>query len=150
MGNCLTSKLDQCDISTPFLNFDGQVVKAKVVDVYDGDTIKCVFELFGGRYYQWNIRLHHIDTPELRSKNELEKKAGLAVKQYLSTMILGKIIKLRCGKFEKFGRLLAVVDYKGQNINQLLISKGFAYPYEGAKKNEWNDKDLTHILSSLK
>jgi micrococcal nuclease len=144
---CFTSKLKECDKTTPFLSFEGKIIEAKVVDVYDGDTIKCVFEVFKGQYYQWNIRLHHIDTPELRSKNELEKKAGYIVKDFLSQLILGKIVKLRCGKFEKYGRLLADIEYKGQNINKLLVTKGYAYLYEGLKKSEWKDIDLKKIIN---
>ena len=45
----------------------------KVVSIYDGDTVKIIFKLFN-TYYKWNCRINNVDTPEIRSKCELEKK----------------------------------------------------------------------------
>jgi endonuclease YncB( thermonuclease family) len=53
----------------------GQVIK-----VYDGDTITIATPLFNGdevphiETYRFNIRLRGINTPELRTKNNQERK----------------------------------------------------------------------------
>ena len=37
----------------PKFSLEGQKVKAKIVSVYDGDTVKCVFPLHD-KLYKWN------------------------------------------------------------------------------------------------
>ena len=51
-------------------------IYCKVVSVYDGDTIKVVFPIIGSgsmKLYKWNCRINGVDTPELRTKNNLER-----------------------------------------------------------------------------
>lgn len=49
-----------------------QIVEAKIVSVYDGDSVKAIFP-FNNVMYKWNCRLSGIDTPEVRTSNQLEK-----------------------------------------------------------------------------
>ena len=55
------------DDDTPEFSFENQKIVAKVVSVYDGDTIKVVFPLHE-TLYKWNCRLTGVDTPELRTR----------------------------------------------------------------------------------
>ena len=54
---------------------NNQSIEAKVISVYDGDTIKALFPL-NGVMYKWNCRLVGIDTPEIRTRNLKEKEFG--------------------------------------------------------------------------
>lgn len=54
-------------------SLNNMIFDAKVIKVYDGDTITVVFN-YNNKYYKWNCRLNGIDTPEIKSNNEDEKK----------------------------------------------------------------------------
>jgi micrococcal nuclease len=114
----------------------GQTFDAKVVKVYDGDTIHVVFKHFD-KFYKWNCRIAHVDTPELRTKNEEEKKRGYEVRDKLRELILNKIVKIKCGEFDKYGRLLIEVFLAETNVNEWLITNGYANKYEGGTKEKW-------------
>ena len=124
----------------PKFSLEGQKVKAKVVSVYDGDTVKCVFPLHN-TLYKWNCRLEGVDTPELRTKNKLEKKYGYIVRDKLREKILNKVIKIKCGDFDKYGRLLIKIQCDGDDcsVNQWLINKDYAFAYDGDTKKCWKD-----------
>ena len=110
--------------------------QAKVVSVYDGDTITLVFE-FANQYYKWNCRLDGIDTPEMKSKNNEEKALAIKARDYLREQILGKIVDIECGDFDKYGRLLIKLIYENQCMNELMISQGHAKAYFGGTKESW-------------
>ena len=48
-----------------FFSFDGKKITAKVVDIYDGDTITVVFR-DGGRLIKHRVRLIGYDSPEMK------------------------------------------------------------------------------------
>lgn len=119
--------------------FVGQTKKAKVIDIYDGDT--CTIAMWVGfQRYSFKLRLFGIDTPELRTKNAAEKEAGYKAKEYLSNLILGKKIKIVfADKEEKFGRLMGTIYLGEKNINSLMVSAGHAKEYFGGKKEEYSN-----------
>jgi micrococcal nuclease len=119
-----------------FFSLNGQTVQAKVVKVYDGDTIHVVFKYFD-KFYKWNCRIAHVDTPELRTKNEEEKKKGYEVRDKLRELILNKIVKLNCLEFDKYGRLLVDIYLNESNVNDWLVTNGYAKKYEGGTKEKW-------------
>ena len=122
--------------NTHELSFNGQTKEAKVLSVYDGDTVKVAFEL-GGTMYKWNCRLSGVDTPELRTKNLQEKKFGYEVRDHLRAKILNKVVTLKCGEFGKYGRLLIEIFIDDQSVNKWLIENGYAFEYDGGTKREW-------------
>lgn len=100
--------------------------KAKVVEVYDGDTITCDIQLgFNVVMQGQKIRLYGINTPEVRGK---EKPRGLIVRDYLRRKILNKDVLLQTFKDKKgkYGRFLAIVHFQGQDINADLYEQGYA------------------------
>ncbi len=117
-------------------SLNNHVYQAKVVSVYDGDTITVVFK-FAGTFYKWNCRLNGIDTPEMKSKNAAEKQQAIKARDFLREQILGKIVEITCQEFDKYGRLLVTVKYSDININDLMITEGFAKSYTGGTKEEW-------------
>ncbi len=104
--------------------------KATVTKVYDGDTITVDFDLgFGIVLKKQTIRLFGINTPEVRGS---EKADGIISRDALRQRILGKqvIIKTSKDKKGKYGRWLGEVFVADENINQWLISEGYAKEYK--------------------
>jgi micrococcal nuclease len=118
---------------------------AKVVKVYDGDTITVVstldFEVYQSpQLYKFSVRLHGIDTPEMKTKNENEKKLATIARDELRKQLDGKIVELKNVATEKYGRLLADVYVGDIHINEWMIAKGYAVKYNGGTKSrpeEW-------------
>ena len=103
--------------------------KAKVLSVYDGDTIRCDIKLgFYITLSDQTIRLSGIDTPEVRGE---EREDGLKVRDIVRDLILGKEISLQTKKDTKgkYGRWLGRVYIDDLCVNDFLIEKGYAVPY---------------------
>jgi micrococcal nuclease len=125
--------------------------KAKVLKIIDGDTIDVVIDLGFNLSITQTVRFSEIDTPELhKTKNPLEKTAGIIVKQFLENVILNKEIFVKTIKYDdKYGRYLAeVFTDSGIHINSLLLAKGYANKYDGGTKVDWTDATLEKIINS--
>ena len=131
--------------NTDLLSFENKEFEAKIVYVYNGDTIHVVFKVFND-YYRWNCRIMGVDTPELRTKNEKEKEKGYMVRDKVKENFLNKIVKIKCYNFDKYGRLLIDVylpknipDKKNKTLlSEWLIANDYAYSYDGGTKSQWN------------
>lgn len=114
--------------------------KAKVVRVIDGDTIVCDIGLgFDMWIRNEHVRLYGINAPEIRTKDVIEKAAGLEAKSYVEDFL-----KLRENKVVletiydsggKYGRTLAKVwveDFDTDvliSLNEKLLDEGLAIGY---------------------
>lgn len=101
------------------------------ISVYDGDSItadpKLGYRVKGDRT---KYRLIGIDTPEIRTKNLVEKAAGYKARDWLREQIAnGDEIIVHSVKAGKYGRWLCIVYIDGRNINEELLSLGLAEPY---------------------
>lgn len=142
------------DRNTPFFNLNGLKSYARVVDITDGDTINCVIPLFNN-YYKFNFRLSGIDTCEMKSKNELNKKLAIEARDLLFEIITNNKLKnlskqeisqilnedvylvwIECLNYDKFGRVLAKISLNenSESFSEILINKKLAYKYNGEKK----------------
>jgi len=140
----------------PKFSFSGIKCNAKCVKVYDGDTITVIMKLLGLPAMRYSIRLSNLDTAELKSDNEIEKLFAEHTQKVCSDMLLGKMIKLDLGKFDKYGRILAKVycDTLGINVDVSthLIQNHMGYIYGGGKKlkfEEWADSKVCDVLKKL-
>lgn len=135
-----------------FHEFDlrSQTIPARVLSVYDGDTITIGFK-FRGRYWKSSLRIYGIDTPELkpirrgRTEESIleEKKAAGKARDYLSGRILGKLITVKFNKSnDKYGRLLGEVFLGKENLAETMKGLGYGYEYGGGGKREFG---LSHI-----
>ena len=113
--------------------------KCKVVDVYDGDTVTIViFNRF--QFEKYKLRMYGYDSPELKPKlnkknRDIEIDNAKKAKQFLSDLVLNKILIFESFGFDKYGRLLGkLFTYKNIEINQLMIDNKFGYPYYGGTK----------------
>ena len=139
----LINKLKLADKTTPVFTLEGDMKLCKVVDIYDGDTIKVVF-MDNNRINKWNIRMEGYDSPEMRPSRKLEnrdeiKKKAIEAKNYLKSLIMNEnqLVYLKCGKFDKYGRLLGYVYIKEddtESVNEMMIKNNHAYEYHGGTK----------------
>ena len=123
--------------------------KVDIVKVIDGDTVDVDIDLgFGMVYKKQRVRLKGIDTPESRTRNLEEKKFGLAAKAYLKEQLTGEDsythIELVSHDKGKFGRILGELFVGGSScsINQLMIDKHHAAPYDGQSKEQIAENHL--------
>jgi endonuclease YncB( thermonuclease family) len=111
-----------------------------VISVYDGDTITIACNMHWDKYtaYKFNVRLAGIDSPEIRTRDNDQKKVAIIAKKYLESLILNKKIILNDINYDKYGRILANI-YLPENqdipISNLLIQKRLAVVYDGGTKN---------------
>ena len=121
--------------------------KAKVDRIIDGDSIVLNIDLgFNTWLNKQHIRLHGIDTPEIRTRDLVEKQQGNLAKARVEELIKvgdSVIIKSILDKYEKFGRILGIIELQnGINLNQLLIEEFLAVPYYGQSKDEIKKQHL--------
>ena len=115
------SKLNKATMeNTPEWNLSNRKFKAKVLKVYDGDTLWAAI-CVEGKVYRMKIRLAGIDTPEMKppkdqkNRNEEIKKAKEA-KKYLEDLINNKIVIIQSEGLGKYGRLLGKIFLKQGNF----------------------------------
>lgn len=99
--------------------------KATIISVYDGDTVTAGIYLGLNVYIEQKLRLHGINAPELRGA---ERMKGQESRDALRNKISKKdvIIKTLNDKRGKYGRLIATIYLDGVNINEWLVSNGYA------------------------
>jgi len=146
MGQCISDYYlnKRHNENTELYSLKGVVIRAKVVDVYDGDTCTVIFKL-NGRYEKHKVRMYGYDSPEMKpsrldpNRDEIKRKA-IYSKQMLKKKILNKIVKLECNKWDKYGRLLGTIYMKSfffkkeENINDWMLDNNLGKPYFGGKK----------------
>lgn len=123
------------------------VTEAHVIKVYDGDTITVATKLpfnneLKDTIWRFSVRLNGIDCPEIKGKSESEKRVAQIAKNTLSNKILDKTVLLEDVQLEKYGRLLAIVKYQGQNLNDWMVSQNLAVAYDGGTKHcpaDWEE-----------
>jgi endonuclease YncB( thermonuclease family) len=118
------------------LAFIPPIMYAKVIKVYDGDTITVAARLpfVGSPIYRFSVRLAHIDSPEIRGGSKMETRLAIVSRDALHKLIFGKIIELKNNGKEKYGRLLSDLYYDGLYINQWMLDNKYAVMYDGGKK----------------
>jgi len=104
---------------------------AKLIRVIDGDTVDALVDLGFDVWVKKRIRLYGIDTPETRTRDLEEKKAGIAAQQRLDELMddCGGIFVLESHGVGKYGRCLGTIYIDSHNINMLLLSEGLAKEY---------------------
>lgn len=144
MSCCISIPFDAPD----FNMYSKKIIKARVVDVYDGDTITCIVKK--GDFVKIKCRLLGIDTPEMRGGNDETKKLAHEARDFLSDLVLNKIVYLYCDKNDKYGRVLVVLfksnptpfykrsvydeKYFEQSVNKIILNNNLGVSYYGGKK----------------
>jgi len=108
---------------TPLLS---EPITGKVISIADGDTIT----ILDSSKTQHKIRLEHIDTPERK------QAFGAKAKQYLSSMIFGKNVKVEIKEKDRYGRYIGTVFLEKKNINLEMVKAGLAWHYKKYSKDK--------------
>jgi len=147
MGCCLSMKLNHelnaKNNEMDYFSFDGITTKAKVVDIYDGDTCSVVFR-HNGKYIKYRTRALGYDTSEIRPLKSIADRENVIAhakyqKEEFTKLVMQNngIITIDFHKFEKYGRILAtyyIDNNLSKSINTIMIEKHGAKPYFGGKK----------------
>jgi endonuclease YncB( thermonuclease family) len=130
--------------NTQKLEVQNVEVLAKVLSVYDGDTITCAADFFGcGKFFQHNVRFLGMNAPEIRTRRKKEKGFGIEAGDYLRKLIEGKYVTLVIkDNNDKYGRTSAIVMLGELNICDHMVELGYARTYSGGSRDPWfSDKD---------
>lgn len=126
------------------------IYNAIVTRVVDGDTVDVDIDLgFGIWYRNQRIRLLGVDTPECRTRDELEKQFGFLAKGIVEDFCpVGEkiLLETELDKEGKFGRILGIlwVADAQVNLNEFLIDGRYAVAYEGQSKEEIEQAHLAN------
>ena len=115
--------------------------EGKVTRVIDGDTI----ELEGGE----RIRYLLVDTPEISGGGEC---FGEEARQLNSDLVLNNTVQISYDVdcTDNFGRTLAYVSVDGEEINSLLIQRGYACVLFIAPNGESRREELERLQLDAK
>ena len=115
MGNFIAKKrLSKFNLAnTPKYSFNNETRLCKVIKVYDGDTITIAIKLLN-KTVKCSVRMLGYDSPEMKpSKNQKNRDQEIILakkaKSALENLILHKIVKIKLGEFDKYGRFLGTV-----------------------------------------
>ena len=133
--------------------------KCTILRVVDGDTVDVDIDLgFGVWMHKERVRMMGIDTPESRTRDKVEKKFGLASKEYVKAYLpIGsmQILKTEIDKSGedkkgKFGRILGdflVYDSKEdaqKKLTEIMISQGYGVAYHGQSKDDIHEAQMAN------
>lgn len=134
-------------------SFEGMRFLAKIVDYYDGDTVRVVFR-FGGKLAQYRTRLVGYDSPEMKPpKSQPDRIQEIEAARTARKALIEKtldhatelpLVFIECGGFDKYGRVLITIylrnnDENGENVNDWMIQNGYGVAYNGGKKTAFGD-----------
>lgn len=118
----------------------------KINKVVDGDTIDVTIDLGFDLTKKERVRVAGIDTPEKRTRDLEEKALGIDatnwLKEKLQKAVAGNddlLIRTELvGGVGKYGRLLGwlYIGDEPVSINEEMIGEGYAWPYDGGKKQK--------------
>lgn len=134
----------------------------EILKVVDGDTVDVLIDLGFGLMKKERVRVAGVDTPEKRTKDAREKSLGLDASQFTFEWFSqdGEVI-VKTSKEGKYGRMLGWFYRDGECLNTRLIKEGWAFAYEGGRKNQdwdvlierrknsgnWDESPLSVLIS---
>lgn len=124
-----------------FFSLNGWQGHAKVVKLYDGDTMTVVI-FVNDKPFKFRIRLAGIDTAEKTSKNSKEVEWAEQAIQWAADFIDNDLIYIKCHRMDKYGRVLATVfkdERCAYSLNNVLLGAGLAYEYNGGSRKPFEE-----------
>ena len=116
--------------------------------IVDGDTLDVLVDLGFCIYKKQRIRLYGIDCPEVLTRNEKEKQAGLIVKSFMYQFLNKEVDIKSYSVNDKYGRYVAELFYQDISINNILLKIKYAKKYYGGTKPGWTNDELNNIIYS--
>jgi len=115
---------------------------AKVLKVYDGDTIHIAL-IFKGDVYKLTCRILGIDTAELKTKNVKEKEHAVKARDRVISLTKDGLMWAHVmSSNDKYGRYLTKIytdSTEAQSVSDILIAEGLAYAYDGKTKKKFEE-----------
>lgn len=118
----------------------GNYTVAKLINVYDGDTIRVDLANCKEAIICKNIsiRIFGIDTPEIRGKCQSEKRLAKIARNKLRTILnAADNIEIRTISRGKYFRIVGKVFANGVEAGNSLVDENLAFRYFGGKKQSW-------------
>jgi micrococcal nuclease len=112
-------------------------VTAEILRVIDGDTLLVEAQPWPQQRMEVYVRIRGIDAPELKSKCEASRLAGLDAQHALETLAAqsNHIQLTRISGDKYFGRIVAdVILSDGKNVADGLLLAGLVRSYDGGRK----------------
>lgn len=131
---------------------------ARVVDIYDGDTITCCIDE-NGVIVRKSIRVFEIDTCEIKNTNKDARELAYKARNRVFNLVTGQtvpdlfmkrkdmrkilnenvyLVKLKIYSVDKYGRPLSDVyaenSIDNKTISKILLDEKLAYKYGGSTK----------------
>ena len=113
------------------------IYRADITRVVDGDTCDVTLHLGFDILFKGRVRLTGIDTPESRTRDLVEKKFGLASKEYFKSWVAEQeYVLVESTEKGKFGRILGRIYNSDMSecYNDKSIEDYHAVPYNGENK----------------
>ena len=147
-------------VNTRRLSAEGGEGWARVMDVYDGDTLTVAAEVLGpsNGAFMFNVRVAGIDACEIRSHDADKRARAFAARDRLVELLLvgapplppgcarsriqeafeshTSLAQLRIRGTDKYGRALGdvILPATGRSIAGILLQESFATPYNGGAR----------------
>lgn len=130
--------------------YKNKLIKAKIIDIHDGDTIKVII-LLGHEPFKFSIRVNGIDAPEVSRCENWEKEAGLKVRDYVRSIIKGEIITIKLTSLDKYGGRYIGDVYLTKNLtlSEHLLKEELVKPYDGGTKNKYNRNECNVVVNKV-
>ncbi len=112
-------------------------INARVVSVYDGDTLTVDAEPWPSVTIRTAVRVAGVDTPEIRGKCQAEKDLAVQARDFVLATVGAQVqlANVRHGKYA--GRVVADVWVSGRKLSDLLIPENLGRPYQGGRREGW-------------
>ncbi|HYG02605.1 MAG TPA: thermonuclease family protein [Chryseosolibacter sp.] len=108
-----------------------QYIVGQVIHVADGDT----FVMTSGKK-KIKVRLYGIDAPENG------QDFANASREFLQTLILNYNVRVTKKYTDRFRRIVGIVVFEDQNVNERLLEMGYAWHHKKYDQNpEWVDME---------
>ena len=113
--------------------------KCMIDRVVDGDTVDLKISLGFNVWIKERVRFYGINAPETRTRDKVEKAAGLKAKAFVIGWFKRSeeiVVRTHKDKRGKFGRMLGEFFIPGreESLNQEMVRLGLAKPYFGGKR----------------
>lgn len=137
-------KLDPDSIS--YFSWKGKTFYAKPCNIYDGDTFSICW-IWKDQPIKYRCRCLGYDSPEMKPlksnpNRDKEKELALVAKTRFTELLNANsngVVKVECGEFDKYGRILVTVwnEVDTKSINQIMLDEGHGKAYDGGTKESW-------------
>jgi len=109
--------------------------------VLDGDTVNGDVTLWPGLTQQVRIRVYGVDTPEIHTRDDCEKRAGYRAKAYVEDWLKDSDVSLEDVQLGKYaGRVVGRIEKGDRDLSTDLLNGGYALPYYGGTKQKFECK----------